>query len=236
MEFGFVLTTISACVMIFATVYYAMREVSRAEAAMEVEYGRSEALLANILPATIAARLKDPAHGVIADRYEDASILFADIAGFTERASHMPPAELVRFLDRLYTTFDRLVDKHGLEKIKTTGDSTWWSAAFPSRGLITSKRWPPWRSTSPARSVTCATPPAVRFRSGSVWPPDRWLPASSARAGSSTTCGATRSTSPPGWSPPTRRDAFQVPQDVYERLRDRFELEERGDVEIKGRA
>ena len=57
-EFGFVLTTISACVMIFATVYYAMREVSRAEAAMEVEYGRSEALLANILPATIAARLK----------------------------------------------------------------------------------------------------------------------------------------------------------------------------------
>ena len=122
-EAGFVITTISACVMIFATVYYAMREVSRAEAAMEVEYGRSEALLANILPATIAARLKDPARGVIADRYDDASILFADIAGFTERASHIPPADLVRFLDRLYTTFDRLVDKHGLEKIKTTGDS-----------------------------------------------------------------------------------------------------------------
>jgi hypothetical protein len=98
-------------------------EVSRAEAAMEVEYDRSEALLANILPSSVAAKLKDPAHGVIADRYDDASILFADIAGFTERASEIPPTELVRFLDRLYTTFDRLVDRHGLEKIKTTGDS-----------------------------------------------------------------------------------------------------------------
>ena len=54
---------------------------------------------------------------------DDASILFADIAGFTERASEIPPTELVRFLDRLYTTFDRLVDRHDLDKIKTTGVS-----------------------------------------------------------------------------------------------------------------
>ena len=71
----------------------------------------------------VAAKLKDPAHGVIADRYDDASILFADIAGYTEAASEMAPTELVRFLDRVYTTFDRLVDRHNLEKIKTTGDS-----------------------------------------------------------------------------------------------------------------
>ena len=120
---GFMIATAGACTLIFTTVWYAMREVSRAEAAMEVEYERSEALLANILPARVAERLKDPAHGVIADRYDDASILFADIAGFTERARDMRPVDLVRFLDRLYTTFDRLVDRHGLEKIKTTGDS-----------------------------------------------------------------------------------------------------------------
>ena len=119
---GFVFATVGACVLIFATVWYALREISRAEDAMEVEYKRSEALLANILPAWVADKLKDPAHGTIADRYEDASIMFTDIAGYTERASDMSPTELVRFLDRLYTTFDRLVDRHGLEKIKTTGD------------------------------------------------------------------------------------------------------------------
>ena len=84
---GFVISMISACALIFVTVWYAMREAARAEAAMEVEYNRSEALLTNILPATVAEQLKDPAHGVIADRYDDASILFADIAGFTRRAS-----------------------------------------------------------------------------------------------------------------------------------------------------
>ena len=60
---------------------------------------------------------------MIADRYDDASILFADIAGFTQRASETAPCDLVAFLDKLYTQFDLLVDQHGLEKIKTTGDS-----------------------------------------------------------------------------------------------------------------
>ena len=90
---------------------------------MDAEYERSEQLLANILPATIAARLKDPSRTVIADKYDDASILFADIAGYTKRASDTAPAELVRFLDRLYTDLDALVDRHGLEKVKTSGDS-----------------------------------------------------------------------------------------------------------------
>ncbi len=109
--------------MIIATIWYTLREIDRAEAAMEAEYERSEQLLANILPATIAHRLKDPSRTVIADKYDDASILFADIAGYTKRASDTTPAELVRFLDRLYTDLDALVDRHGLEKVKTSGDS-----------------------------------------------------------------------------------------------------------------
>ena len=64
--------------------WYAMREIDRAEKAMEAEYQRSESLLANILPASIASRLKDPTRNIIADKYDDASILFADIAGYTE--------------------------------------------------------------------------------------------------------------------------------------------------------
>ena len=123
---GFVITTISSCVMIVVTVWFALRDTARAEAVMEAQYDRSEALLANMLPASIADRLKEPERsdrGLIADKYDEASVLFADIVGFTERASSTAPADLVRFLDKLYSAFDALVDKHGLEKIKVSGDS-----------------------------------------------------------------------------------------------------------------
>ena len=79
---GFVIAAISACMMVLVTMWYALRGIARAEAVMEVEYQRSEVLLGNMLPASIAARLKDPARNVIADKYDDASVLFADIAGF----------------------------------------------------------------------------------------------------------------------------------------------------------
>jgi adenylate cyclase len=101
----------------------ALHEIARAEEIIELEYQRSESLLGNILPASIAARLKNPATNLIADKYDDASILFADIAGFTRRASDTAPADLVQFLNQLYTDLDRLVDNHGLEKVKTSGDS-----------------------------------------------------------------------------------------------------------------
>ena len=120
---GFILTVVSAWVMVVAVVWYALREIRRARDAMEAEYDRSERLLTNILPATIAQRLKDPSRNIIADKYDDASILFADIAGYTKRASDTTPTDLVRFLDRLYTDLDALVDRHGLEKVKTSGDS-----------------------------------------------------------------------------------------------------------------
>ena len=101
MTVGFILSISASALMAFAAVWFALRETARAEVAMEMEYERSEQLLANILPASIAARLKDPDHATIADRYDDASILFADIAGFTERASETAPCDLVAFLDGL---------------------------------------------------------------------------------------------------------------------------------------
>jgi adenylate cyclase len=119
----FIVNTMAAWVLVVATVWYAMREIARAERAMETEYQRSESLLANILPASIAERLKNPAHNIIADKYDDASILFADIVGYTKRASDTTLTELVRFLDALYTDLDALADRHGLEKVKTSGDS-----------------------------------------------------------------------------------------------------------------
>ncbi len=78
-------------------------------------------LLRNVLPEGIAARLEGGRRR-IADRHDDVTVVFADIVGFTRVATELPPDELVRLLDELFSRFDRLTDKHGLEKIKTIGD------------------------------------------------------------------------------------------------------------------
>ena len=232
---GFVFATIGACILMLATVWYAMREVSRAEEAMEVEYDRSEALLANILPATVAAQLKDPAHGTIADRYDDASVLFTDIAGYTERASDMDPTELVRFLDRLYTTFDRLVDRHGLEKIKTTGDGYMVVSGVPlprddhveaiaalaldiSRAVASLRD--PRGNPVPLRMGIAAGPVVAGVVGARRFFYDVWGDAVNVAS-------RMESTDPVG--------KIQLTEDVHERLRHAFVLEERGEVDVKGK-
>jgi adenylate cyclase len=126
---NFAVNAIGNAVILFAIVLYSVRQTARAEAAVEREYARSEALLGNILPPRVAARLKD--EKVIADRYEAASVLFADMAGFTARASDTEPEALVGFLDGVFTRIDALVEAHGLEKIKTTGDAYMVVAGVP---------------------------------------------------------------------------------------------------------
>jgi adenylate cyclase len=120
---NFVVGVVSGSVLLYGIIFYAVRQMERAEAAAEREHQRSEGLLVNILPPSIAARLKDRSESEIADAYPEASILFADMAGFTARASDTTPQELVRFLNRVYTQLDSLVERHDLEKIKTTGDA-----------------------------------------------------------------------------------------------------------------
>lgn len=86
------------------------------------EQERSESLLLNILPHSIAQRLKlQPS--TIADSFTDAGVLFADIVGFTELSGQFNPAELVNLLNQIFSEFDHLAELHGLEKIKTIGDS-----------------------------------------------------------------------------------------------------------------
>ena len=81
-----------------------------------------ERLLLNILPASIAERLQ---HGesMIADRFEEMAVLFADVVDFTPFSAHRPPAEVVGVLNDVFTIFDRLADRYDLEKIKTIGDA-----------------------------------------------------------------------------------------------------------------
>ncbi len=86
------------------------------------EKEKSERLLLNVLPAPIAERLKS-SEKVIVDKFDAVSVLFADIVGFTALSSRTSPEALVGMLDELFSTFDRLAEKHGLEKIKTIGDA-----------------------------------------------------------------------------------------------------------------
>ena len=119
----FVVHAVANTAIVFSVVYYAVRAIAHAEATAEREHKRSESLLANILPPRIAARLKDRTRAEIADAYPEASILFADMAGFTSRASDTKPEDLVHFLNRVFSRLDGLVEMHGLEKVKTTGDA-----------------------------------------------------------------------------------------------------------------
>lgn len=87
-----------------------------------MEQERSEKLLLSILPKSIAERLKR-AEVNIADTFKDVSVLFADIVGFTELSASLASDEIVTILDRIFTSFDMLAEKHKLEKIKTIGDA-----------------------------------------------------------------------------------------------------------------
>jgi class 3 adenylate cyclase len=111
------------CALLFATVRYAFRLVDRAEAAAEHERARSDRLLESILPRAVAERLKGDHEAVVADRLESVTLLFADLTGFTTWAARVDPGDVVAFLDRLFSAFDALARKHGLEKIKTMGDA-----------------------------------------------------------------------------------------------------------------
>ncbi|WP_413168218.1 adenylate/guanylate cyclase domain-containing protein [Capilliphycus salinus ALCB114379] len=113
---------ISAFMEMFTQIHQAITERQQAEAALRVEKEKSEQLLLNILPQTIAEQLKKEP-GLIADRFEQATILFADITDFTGLASQISPTELVSLLNQIFSSFDRLAERHGLEKIKTIGDA-----------------------------------------------------------------------------------------------------------------
>ncbi|HEV2056731.1 MAG TPA: adenylate/guanylate cyclase domain-containing protein [Methylomirabilota bacterium] len=89
---------------------------------LDAERERSESLLLNILPASVAARLKANPEA-IADSYGEVTVLFADIVDFTPLSARLAAPELVRLLNQIFSAFDSLADKHGLEKIKTIGDA-----------------------------------------------------------------------------------------------------------------
>ena len=100
-------------------------------AEVRAEREKSERLLLNVLPRTIAERLRD-SPGFIAERFDEATVLFADIVGFTSWSSRIPPDRVVHILNDLFSRFDALTERHGLEKIKTIGDCYMAAAGLPT--------------------------------------------------------------------------------------------------------
>lgn len=139
------------------------------------ERERGDALLRNILPDTVIDRLKMREPGIedgrIAERYAEATVLFADLVGFTERAAHMNPDELIVMLDEVFGRWDQLADGFGLEKIKTIGDAYMAVAGVPEartdhveaaadmalaiRDSLSQLRWPTGLSISVRMGIAC---------------------------------------------------------------------------------
>ena len=117
--------------IVFTLLAVFARQRREALAALRDEQARAESLLLNILPRSIADRLK-AGPCTIADQVSSASILFADVVDFTPLAERLPAAEVVGVLDRLFSHFDVLAERHGLEKIKTIGDCYMAAAGVPS--------------------------------------------------------------------------------------------------------
>jgi hypothetical protein len=103
----------------------------KAEEALRLEQEKSERLLRNILPEAIANQLKQN-QGAIAQQFNEVTIMFADLVGFTPLSARLKPIELVNLLNQIFSTFDELAQQFGLEKIKTIGDAYIVAAGLPT--------------------------------------------------------------------------------------------------------
>jgi adenylate cyclase len=220
--------------MVFTLLALFATQRAEALAALRVEQERAESLLLNILPGSIAARLKANPQ-TIADSFTSASVLFADVVDFTPRSEHLPPAEVVGLLDRLFSHFDTLAERYGLEKIKTIGD-----CYMVASGVPTSRPDHARALALLAVDMVDATRPGgavgdlafelrVGINSGPVvagvigrkrFLYDLWGDAvnTASRMESQGTSGR-----------------IQITRATYELLKDEFECEPRGTVEVKGK-
>ncbi len=124
-NFFFVINILGVSALVFLMVYYFISQ-------KDIFQRRSESLLLNILPKEIAAILKqDQEQDIIADHFEEASVLFADLVGFTPLSARLAPVEMVGLLNEIFSYFDSLLEKYGVEKIRTIGDSYMVASGVP---------------------------------------------------------------------------------------------------------
>ncbi len=127
----FIMNAVGPSVVVFLLLTYFTHQRDETHNQLVAEQGKSDALLTNILPQSIARRLKDGQHN-IAECIGNASILFADIAGFTPLSAELGVEAVVDLLNDLHTGFDEIMERHGLEKIRTIGDGYMAAAGVPT--------------------------------------------------------------------------------------------------------
>jgi len=209
-------------------------EAVRGRRALAVEQDRSERLLLNVLPAPIAARLKQ-GEAVIADRFQEVTVLFVDLVDFTRSSDRSTPERVVQVLDDLFTAFDRLAERHGLEKIKTIGDAYMAVGGLPEprpdhaeavAEMALALREETARHRDPsgqplALRIGIDTGPVVAGVIGTTkFSYDLW-------GDTVNTASRMESSGVPG--------CIQVTERTYRRLRDGYRFERRGPIQIKGK-
>jgi class 3 adenylate cyclase len=209
-------------------------EISEKNAVIESKNRENEELLLNVLPAPIANRLRGGEAG-IADGFAEVTVAFADIVGFTQMSSDMPPAEVVTLLNGLFTRFDEAAHDLGIEKIKTVGDAYMAVCGMPVQVPDHAARMVRMaiRMVHITREHAMEHHASMRLRVGinsgpvvagvigkSKYIYDLW---------GDTVNLASRMES--GGLP----DSIQVTRAVYERLKDDFVFEPRGKIEVKGK-
>ena len=196
-------------------------------------YQENQRLLLNVLPAPIAEKLKKQT-GIIAERFDDVSVLFADLVGFTPLSARMAPTDLLELLNRVFSGFDVLAERRGLEKIKTIGDAYMCAGGLPEPDpqhleKMADLALAMQESVRPYNGEYGSLSLRIGIHSGSViagvigirkFIYDVW-------GDTVNTASRLESQGVPG--------RVQVTDTVYERLQDLFELEPRGLVELKGR-
>jgi class 3 adenylate cyclase len=223
-----------AAVLLLGEAVRGRRALDQEHRLLVAEQDRSERLLLNVLPAPIAARLKQ-GEAVIADRFPEVTVLFADLAGYTASSDRSSPERLVQVLGDLFTAFDGLAQRHGLEKIKTVGDAYMVAGGLPVprpdhaeavAEMALAVREEVGRHLDPsgqplAVRIGIDTGPVVAGVIGtSKFSYDLW-------GDTVNTASRMESQGVVG--------CIQVTERTYRRLRDRYHFERRGPIQVKGK-
>jgi class 3 adenylate cyclase len=223
-----------AAILLLGEAVRGRRALDREHRLLLAERERSERLLLNVLPAPIAARLKQ-GEAVIADGFAEVTVLFADLVDFTRRSQDADPERVVQVLDELFSVLDRLAERHGLEKIKTVGDAYMVVGGLPEprpdHAEAVAEMALAVREEVPRHRDPGGRPLAVRIGidTGPVvagvigrrkFSYDLW-------GDTVNTASRMESGGVPG--------CIQVTERTYRRLRGRYRFERRGPVQVKGK-